>query len=59
MKTASITEIRKRFSFYIKLARKGGTVLITVRKTPVAKLMPPPEHPAGISTSKHSRSKTA
>ena len=59
MKTASITEVRRRFSFYVNLARKGKTVLITVRNTPVAMLEPIPTHAAGKPGSRLLESKTA
>ena len=40
MKTASISEAKNRLSAYIDLVRKGETVLITDRNTPVAQLTP-------------------
>jgi prevent-host-death family protein len=40
MKTASISEAKNRLSAYIDLVRKGETVLITDRNTPVAQLVP-------------------
>ncbi len=40
MKTASISEAKNRLSAYIDLVRKGETVLITDRNTPVAQLGP-------------------
>ena len=40
MKSASISEAKNRLSAYIGLVRKGETVLITDRNTPVAQLVP-------------------
>ncbi len=40
MKSASISEAKNRLSAYIDLVRKGETVLITDRNTPVAQLVP-------------------
>ena len=40
MKTASISEAKNRLSAYIDRVRRGETVLITDRGTPVARLAP-------------------
>ena len=40
MKTASISQAKNGLSAYIDLVRKGETVLITDRNTPVAQLVP-------------------
>lgn len=49
MKKANIAEIKNRLSHYLELVKRGETVLVMDRKTPVARIVPVP-HPAHMSS---------
>ena len=39
-KTVSIRELKSRLSEYLRIAREGGSVIITDRGTPVGRIVP-------------------
>ena len=40
MKTANISQLKARLSSYLEEVRRGGTIVVCDRKTPVARLVP-------------------
>jgi prevent-host-death family protein len=48
MKHAKVSELKARLSAYLADVRKGETVLVSDRRTPVARLVPVGHRPHGI-----------
>lgn len=49
MKTANVAELKNRLSHYLSRVKRGETVLVTERNSPVARLVPIP--PPGAMSS--------
>ena len=49
MKSAKVSELKARLSAYLAEVRRGETVIICDRNTPVARLVPYDEQPDGFS----------
>lgn len=41
MKTAAVTDLKNRLSYYLRLVARGETVTVLDRGKPVAQIMPP------------------
>jgi prevent-host-death family protein len=47
MKTVRIAELKARLSEYLRAVRRGDTVTVLDRETPIARIVPHPGAPAG------------
>ena len=48
MQVVKVSELKAKLSGYLALVRRGATVTVCDRRTPIAKLVPLDEDPGGI-----------
>lgn len=48
MKTANVSELKAKLSAYLAEVRRGGTVVVYDRSTPIARLVPFQEEPEDL-----------
>lgn len=49
MKNAKVSELKAHLSAYLARVRKGETVVVCERSTPIARLVPYDDHPSGLA----------
>lgn len=55
MKTAKVSELKARLSAYLAAVRRGETVVVCDRNTPIARLIPYQDHRDGFTVGQPAR----